>query len=85
MLDALPGEFRTAAPWIAATVALAAFAATAGGVRVRRAALAAGLAALLIAPATWSVQTLGHATSGTFPAGGAADALAALTPQSQST
>ena len=25
---------------------------------------------LLIAPAAWSAQTLGHATSGTFPAGG---------------
>ena len=74
VLDALPGEFRTAAPWIAAAVALAALAAAAGGVRIRRAALAAGLAALLIAPATWSVQTLGHATSGTFPAGGPATA-----------
>jgi 4-amino-4-deoxy-L-arabinose transferase-like glycosyltransferase len=30
------------------------------------------MAALLIAPASWSVQTLGHATSGTFPAGGPA-------------
>ena len=38
--------------------------------RVRRIALAVALAALLLAPATWSVQTLGHATSGTFPAGG---------------
>ena len=28
--------------------------------------------ALLLAPATWAVQTLGHATSGTFPAGGPA-------------
>jgi hypothetical protein len=27
---------------------------------------------VLIAPASWSVQTLGHATSGTFPAGGPA-------------
>ena len=30
------------------------------------------MAVLLIAPASWSVQTLGHATSGTFPAGGPA-------------
>ncbi|MET0686556.1 MAG: glycosyltransferase family 39 protein [Solirubrobacteraceae bacterium] len=74
VLDALPDQFRTAAPWIAAAVALAAFAAAASGERVRRAALTAGLAALLIAPATWSVQTLGHATSGTFPAGGPATA-----------
>src|SRR4051794_7099468 len=40
--------------------------------RLRSVALAGALAALLIAPATWSFQTLGHATSGTFPAGGAA-------------
>jgi hypothetical protein len=32
------------------------------------------MAALLIAPAAWSVQTLGHATSSTFPAGGPASA-----------
>ncbi len=40
--------------------------------RVRVVALAAVLGALLLAPATWAVQTLGHATSGTFPAGGPA-------------
>ncbi len=28
------------------------------------------MGALLIAPAAWSAQTLGHATNGTFPAGG---------------
>jgi hypothetical protein len=39
-------------------------------VTVRRAALAAGVAALMAAPAVWSVQTLGHPTNGTFPAGG---------------
>jgi 4-amino-4-deoxy-L-arabinose transferase-like glycosyltransferase len=49
-----------------AALALAAFAAP----RVRMAALAAALAALLLAPATWAVDTLGYATSGTFPAGG---------------
>jgi 4-amino-4-deoxy-L-arabinose transferase-like glycosyltransferase len=42
----------------------------------RRVALLAAIGALLIAPAVWSAQTLGHATSGTFPAGG---------PQSAST
>src|SRR6185503_19290065 len=40
--------------------------------RVRVVALAAVLGALLLAPASWAVQTLGHATSGTFPAGGPA-------------
>ncbi len=38
--------------------------------RIRRAALALALGALMIAPVSWSFQTLGHATSGTFPAGG---------------
>jgi 4-amino-4-deoxy-L-arabinose transferase-like glycosyltransferase len=40
--------------------------------RRRRAALATALATLTIAPASWAVQTLGHATNGTFPAGGSA-------------
>jgi 4-amino-4-deoxy-L-arabinose transferase-like glycosyltransferase len=44
------------------------------GPRVRGAVLAVALAALLAAPATWAVQTLGHATEGTFPAGGPASA-----------
>ncbi len=41
--------------------------------RGRLIALAAVLAALSIAPAAWAVDTLGHATSSTFPAGGPAD------------
>src|SRR4051794_627618 len=40
--------------------------------RVRIVALAAVVGALALAPATWAVQTLGHPTSGTFPAGGPA-------------
>ena len=36
--------------------------------------LAAALGLLLLAPATWAVQTLGHATNGTFPTGGPASA-----------
>jgi 4-amino-4-deoxy-L-arabinose transferase-like glycosyltransferase len=56
-------------------VALAAAAAVAwGSPAVRRGALIAAATALLAAPAIWSVQTLGHATSGTFPAGGPASA-----------
>ena len=42
--------------------------------RVRTIALAVALAGLLAAPATWAAQTLGHATNGTFPAGGPASA-----------
>jgi hypothetical protein len=40
--------------------------------RVRMVALSAALAVLLLAPAVWAVDTLGYATSGTFPAGGPA-------------
>ncbi|MGB9182526.1 MAG: glycosyltransferase family 39 protein, partial [Solirubrobacteraceae bacterium] len=42
--------------------------------RVRMALVAAALAGLFAAPATWAAQTLGHATSSTFPAGGPASA-----------
>ncbi len=38
--------------------------------RLRLAALAVGIGILLVAPAIWSVDTLGHPTSSTFPAGG---------------
>lgn len=40
------------------------------GRRWRRAALAAVLVAMMVPSAAWSVQTLGHPTSSTFPAGG---------------
>jgi 4-amino-4-deoxy-L-arabinose transferase-like glycosyltransferase len=51
-----------------AAVALVAFSAR----RIRLASLGAALAVLLIAPSVWAFDTLGHATSGTFPAGGPA-------------
>jgi hypothetical protein len=38
--------------------------------RVRLAAAGVALAALLLAPSVWAFDTLGHATSGTFPEGG---------------
>jgi 4-amino-4-deoxy-L-arabinose transferase-like glycosyltransferase len=38
--------------------------------RVRLAAASVALAALLLAPSVWAFDTLGHATSGTFPEGG---------------
>ncbi|MCW3069512.1 MAG: glycosyltransferase family 39 protein, partial [Solirubrobacterales bacterium] len=44
------------------------------GRREHAVALCAVLAALMIAPAAWALDTLGHATSGTFPAGGPASA-----------
>jgi 4-amino-4-deoxy-L-arabinose transferase-like glycosyltransferase len=40
--------------------------------KARAVAVAVALGALLIAPATWATETLGHATSTTFPAGGPA-------------
>jgi len=48
--------------------------ALAGRRRVRAIAATAGMAVLLFAPASWAVQTLGHATSSTFPAGGPSSA-----------
>jgi 4-amino-4-deoxy-L-arabinose transferase-like glycosyltransferase len=41
--------------------------------RVRTAAVGVGVAALLLAPSVWAVDTLGHATNGTFPEGGPAN------------
>lgn len=43
--------------------------------KLRTAAATAGVALLLLAPASWAVQTLGHATSSTFPAGGPTTAM----------
>jgi 4-amino-4-deoxy-L-arabinose transferase-like glycosyltransferase len=57
---------------VVAAVALAAF----GDRRVRLAALGAALAVLLLAPGVWAFDTLGHATSGTFPEGGPASVAA---------
>ncbi len=56
-----------------AALALVAFSAR----RVRILAVGAALAALLLAPSAWAVDTLGYATSGTFPSGGPASALSA--------
>ena len=62
------------AAWIAAAGVFAAvlLASDVFGRKARAYIVAAAMAVLLITPASWSVQTLGHATSGTFPAGGAA-------------
>ena len=67
--------------WIVPLLVIA-IAATAGayagglGPRIRGAVVAGAFAVLLLAPATWAAQTLGHATSSTFPAGGPASASA---------
>jgi 4-amino-4-deoxy-L-arabinose transferase-like glycosyltransferase len=71
VLHQYPGQLTWLAPILIAVGAIAALALAAfAGRRVRLVALATVLAALLVAPGTWAVDTLGHATSGTFPAGG---------------
>jgi 4-amino-4-deoxy-L-arabinose transferase-like glycosyltransferase len=71
VLSRYPGELTWLAPILIAVGVLAALALAAFAQRrVRLAALGAVLAALLVAPGAWAVDTLGHATSGTFPAGG---------------
>ncbi len=68
-LDWLPAVLIVVAAL--AALALVAFSAR----RVRIVAVGAALAALLLAPSVWAVDTLGYATSGTFPSGGPASAL----------
>ena len=55
---------------VAVGVIVAAILATSRDSRVRNFATVAMVAVMMIAPATWAVQTLGHPTSSTFPAGG---------------
>jgi 4-amino-4-deoxy-L-arabinose transferase-like glycosyltransferase len=70
-----PGQLTWLPPLLIAVGALAVLALVAFSSRkVRMAAIGAALAALLAAPAVWAFDTLGHATSGTFPAGGPASA-----------
>jgi len=65
--------------WVSGAVLVSGLAAAAGlalaqTARLRALAVAAAMAILLVAPGTWAVQTLGHPTNGTFPAGGPATA-----------
>jgi 4-amino-4-deoxy-L-arabinose transferase-like glycosyltransferase len=72
-----PEQLTWLAPVLAVVGVLAAAAlAVRGSARLRVAVLAVALVVLLLAPATWAAQTLGHATSGTFPSGGPASASA---------
>ncbi len=71
VLSQYPGQLKWLVPILGAVGVLAALALGAFAERrVRLIALATVLAALLVAPATWAVDTLGYATNGTFPAGG---------------
>ncbi len=75
VLGGLSGSLSWATPLVAVVgVGTAVLLALELSARVRVVAVGAALIALLAAPATWAAETLGHATSGTFPAGGAATA-----------
>ena len=77
VLHQYPGQLTWLVPVLGAVGVIAALVlAVHAGPRVRSAALGAVLVALLVAPATWAVNTLGHATNGTFPEGGPSSALA---------
>jgi 4-amino-4-deoxy-L-arabinose transferase-like glycosyltransferase len=66
-----PGQFTWLPPLLVAFGFLAAVAlAGVHTVRTRMAILGVALGMLMVAPASWAVQTLGHPTNGTFPAGG---------------
>ncbi len=68
-----PGQLPWLPPVLIVVGALAVLALVAFSSRaVRMAAIGAALAALLAAPSVWAFDTLGHTTSGTFPAGGPA-------------
>jgi 4-amino-4-deoxy-L-arabinose transferase-like glycosyltransferase len=68
-----PGQL----PWLPGVlISVGALAALAlvllGSRRARMATVGAAVAALLLAPSVWALDTLGYATNGTFPAGGPA-------------
>jgi len=75
VLHASATDMEWIAPVLIAVGAIAAIVLALGlGDRWRAIAVATALGFLLIAPGAWAVQTLGHATSSTFPAGGPASA-----------
>ena len=65
-----PGQLQWLPPVLVTAGVLAVAALALLGGRHLKTSLAVGLAVLFIAPAAWAGQTLGHATNGTFPAGG---------------
>jgi 4-amino-4-deoxy-L-arabinose transferase-like glycosyltransferase len=66
-----PGQLRWLEPLLIVVGVLTAIALVAFSSRMTRmVAVGAAVAALLAAPSVWAFDTLGHATSGTFPAGG---------------
>ncbi len=74
VLHDYPGQLSWLPPVLIAACVLAALAlALLRSRRARLAAAGAGVLALLIAPSVWAFDTLGHATSSTFPEGGPAN------------
>ncbi len=81
VLGELNGQLSWARPLILGVGLASAALLTLRLTRIRRlAVLSVGVAALMAAPATWAAETLGHATSSTFPAGGPASAASAGGP-----
>ena len=75
VLGNLGGQLGWARPLVIVAAAAGAVLLALGlSTRLRAAVVAAAFALLLAAPATWAAETLGHATSGTFPTGGPATA-----------
>jgi 4-amino-4-deoxy-L-arabinose transferase-like glycosyltransferase len=74
VLHDYPGQLSWTTPVLIAACVLAALALVlARSKRARLAAAAVGIAALLLAPSVWALDTLDHATSSTFPEGGPAN------------
>lgn len=75
VLGGLSGALGWAQPLVIVVAGATAIALTLRpATRARPVLVATALGALLAAPSAWSAETLGHATSGTFPAGGPATA-----------
>ncbi len=74
VLGGLSGQLGWARGLLVAVAVVAVLLALAVPARVRTALVAIAVAMLMAAPTTWAAETLGHATSSTFPAGGSASA-----------
>jgi hypothetical protein len=71
VLSVNPGQLDWLKPvLVLVAVTAAAVLANPGTARWRSGAIATALAVLMLAPASWAVQTLGYRASSTFPAGG---------------
>jgi 4-amino-4-deoxy-L-arabinose transferase-like glycosyltransferase len=75
VLGTLNGALSWAKPLVIVAAVLGALALVGRlSARVRLTVVSAAVALLLVAPATWATETIGHPTNGTFPTGGPASA-----------